>query len=87
MSHELKTAWIRSMVNKERLQTIIDTLEANGSIEALVQHFDERASWHKKQVMDAQRAIETHTAHKELHQSRQDENEALAQAFRTLKEE
>jgi len=75
------------MVNKDRLQAIIDTLEANGSIEALVQHFDDRASWHRKQVQDAQSAIEKHTAHMTTHQGLQNENEALAQAFRTLKEE
>lgn len=75
------------MVNKDRLQAIIDTLEANGSIEALVQHFDERASWHWKQVRDAHSAIEKHTAHMEMHQELHRENEALAEAFRTLKEE
>lgn len=75
------------MVNKERLQTIIDTLEANGSIDAMVDYFEQRVSWHKKQVQDADRAIKTHTAHKELHQARADENDALARAFRTLKEE
>jgi len=75
------------MVNKDKLQLIIDTLESNGSIETMVEYFDGRVSWHKKQVQDAERAIETHTAHKELHQARADENEALAKAFRTLKEE
>lgn len=75
------------MVNKDKLQVIIDTLEANGSIEAMVEYFDGRVSWHKKQVQDAERAIETHTAHRDLHRERQAENEALAEAFRTLKGE
>lgn len=75
------------MVNKERLQAIIDTLEANGSIDAMVDYFEQRVSWHQKQVQDAQSAIEKHTAHMERHQISMDENDALAKAFRTLKEE
>ena len=75
------------MVNKDKLQAIIDTLESNGSIESLVEYFDKQASWHLKQVHDAQRAIETHTATRDLHQERHTENQALAEAFRALKGE
>ena len=75
------------MVNKERLQAIIDTLESNGSIDHMLEYFDKQVSYHRDQVRRAQIAIDQHQLTLDRHEEYLKENEAIAQAFRTLKEE
>lgn len=74
-------------MKKDRLQVIIDTLEANGSVDHMVEYFDKQVSYHREQVRRAQVAIDQHQATLDRHQEYLNENEALADAFRTLKEE
>ncbi len=74
-------------INKDKLQTIIDTLEANNSIDNLVEYFEKRVQYHKDQVRQAQVAIDRHEMTRDQHREYLAENEALADAFRTLKGE
>ncbi len=71
----------------EQLQTIIDTLEANGSIDTMVQYFEKQVSWHRRQVNEAVQAIARHEIIRDTNQEQQENYEALVRAFKTLKEE
>lgn len=72
---------------RDKLQVIIDTLEANNSIDNLVEYFEKRAKHHREQIRQATDAIERHEATRDQHTEWLNENEALAKAFRTLKGE
>ena len=71
----------------EQLQTIIDTLESNGSLDVMVQYFEKQVSWHKRQVNEATQAIARHEIIRDTNQEQQENYEALVKAFKTLKEE
>lgn len=70
-----------------KLQVIIDTLESNGSIDAMVDYFTKQASWHSKQEREASDAILRHTVTRDTNKQKKEEYEALILAFQTLKEE
>lgn len=74
-------------MNAEKLQVIIDTLESNGSIDAMISYFIKQASWHSRQEIEASDAILRHTATRDTNKQKKEEYEALILAFQTLKEE